>query len=398
MKRLRLPRVLAPLSATLLTLTATACGKGADPTAPSAQDAVSSTSNPATAAPDAAPGATTTTETPSEPGANAGDAPKVMDDPARAGEIVARIDDTPVTRGTLVAWMNRRPGRRAVDVLDELVNLHLFGGVAKTEGFAAPAGVDPEDRMALGEAWAKATFAPTEPTDEDMQRWFAERRAAHRLVVNDEALANRLADEFRATPTGNPRDAMRKFNELVREHSAEKSAIAPRRTLFDAAGLGETGEPVVHETVARLAFGIANDGEIAGPVPLGDGRFVVVQRLAARPAMELAQVPPHMVERAREGLKTKRANAAMQARAAELRRGARVVIEDKAFEDLRPAINPRSPIAKGGPLDLRRMRHDRVIGKEGAGRLEGLIDPHTEAELEQVMPADRREKTGTAAP
>ncbi len=312
--------------------------------------------------------------------------------------MVARIDDTPVTRGTLVAWMNRRPGRRAVDVIDELVNLHLFGGIAKTEGFVPPTGVDPEDRMALGEAWARQTFAPTEPTDDDMKRWFAERRAAHRLVVADEALANRLADEFRATPTGNPRDAMRKFNELVREHSVEKSSIAPRRTLFDVAGLGETGEPVVHETVAKLAFGIANDGEIAGPAALGDGRFVVVQRIAARPAMELAQVPPHMLERAREGLKAKRANAAMLARAAELRRGARVVIEDKAFEDLRPAINPRSPIAKGGPLDLRRMRHDRVIGKEGSGRLEGLIDPNTEAELEQVMPSDRREKTGTAAP
>lgn len=389
---------LAPISAGILgimSLTTTGCGKGAEPSQPANPPAVSSTSSPSPAATEDVTGteAAAAAVVPSK----LPDATSIVDDPAKAGEIVARIDDQSVTRGTLVAWMNKRPGRPALDVLDELVNFHLFSGVAATEKFVVPEGVDANDRFAVGEAWALVTFKSADPTDDDMKRWFSERRAAARLVVDDEALANRLAGEFRATPTGNPRDATRKFAEMIREHSTEKAAIAPRRVLFDINGLNETGEPAVHEAIAKAAFGLANDGEIAGPVPIGEGRFAIVQRLVARAAMDPTKVPPQIIERAREGLKARRANAAMQTRSAELRRNVRVVIEDKAFEDLRPLIQPRGAMMKGGPLDVRRVRHDRIIGRDSETRKNELLPAGAEEEMKDVRPEDKRAKT-TGAP
>lgn|GEM_PF-2703260 len=321
-------------------------------------------------------------------------APTVTSDPARDGEVAATVGDTAITRGQVVAWMNKRPGKRPIDVIDELVTLHLFGLEAKKAGFLPPEGVAADDLLALGEAWATATFVTAEVTDAELTRWFEERRAANRLVVADEALANQLVESFKAAPVKDPRDSIRRFGELVREHNIEAKSIAPRRVLFDAAGLNETGNPAVHETVAKGAFAIANDGEIAGPFALGEGKWVIVQRVALRPKMELDKVPPHLADRAKDGLRAKRAADAMQARAADVRRGVAVTITEATISDIQPAIRARRPFSKGGPLDTRRLRHERILGREPNQRLDEVVPDGAEEGIRRANPDEVRSKMG----
>jgi hypothetical protein len=407
---MKLRQHLAPLGLGLMLLTGPGCGKDAPPATSPDPGAASSTStptpaaeNPATASPAADAGPSAATEdgaqpsdgpSPAEPGG-----PKVTSDPARDGEVAAVIGETQVTRGTVVAWMNKRPGKNAIDVLDELVTLHLFGLEAQKAGFAPPADADiaEGDTFALGEAFAKATFASGDVSEEELTRWFAERRAAARLVVEDESLAHKLAESFRASPSANTREGLRAFGELVKEHSVEKGAIAPRRVLFDAAGLNEVGEPAVHEAIAKAAFALDNDGDISAPFALGEGKWAIVQRLARRPAVNPAEVPPHITERARTAIQARRSMSAMQTRAAELRKDVKVEIRDAALTDLAPAIRARMPISKGGALDLRRMRHDRVIGREPKERLQDVLPPGAEDELRKASPEEVQEKMGRGA-
>lgn len=337
---------------------------------------------------------TEVTPAPAEAGPDAPAAPTVKSDPARDGEIAATVGGAKITRGQVVAWMNKRPGKKPIDVIDELVTLHLFGLEAKKANFPAPEGVSADDLLALGEAWATATFVTEEVTEAELVRWFDERRAANRLVVADEALANQLVESFKSAPVKDPRDSIRRFGELSREHNIESKTIAPRRVLFDAAGLSETGSPAVHELVAKAAFAIANDGEIAGPFALGEGKWVIVQRVALRPKMELATVPPHLVDRAKDGMRAKRAADAMKARAADVRRDVAVSITEATISDLQPAVHTRRPFNKGGALDTRRLRRERIMGREPNERLDAVIPEGAEEGLRKANPDEVRSKMG----
>lgn len=383
---------LVPFGMSLLMVTASGCSKPNEANPPAQVDA-SSTSSPAN-------GASATTEPaakpsdPVDPAAATKEKPSVKSDPARDGEIAAKIGDATITRGQVVAWMNANPGKRSIDALDEMVTMHLFGLEAQKAGFQAPEGVAADDLLALGQAWAKATFMRDEVTEAELVRWFDERRAANRLVVADETLAKQLVASFNAATYKDPREAIRSFGELAREHNIEPMTIAPRRVLFDAAGLSDTGSPAVHETIAKAAFAIENDGEIAGPFALGDEKWVIVQRVALRPKMALDQAPPHLVDRARDGLRSKRANEAMKTRAAEVRRAAAVTVTEAIISDLQPAIRIKRPLGKGGALDTRRMRQERIQGREPNQRLDEVLPPGAEEELRRADPDEVRSKMG----
>jgi hypothetical protein len=175
-------------------------------------------------------------------------------------------------------------------------------------------------------------------------------------------------------------EAVRRFATLSRTHHTETAAIAPRRALFDAKGLGETGDPVVHEAVAAATFALTRDGEVSGPVKLGDaGDLAIVQRVALRPAMKLAEVPPPELERARNGLRAARANALMKAKAAELRAGVTVAVAAESFADLR-ATPGKGRFLRPGPFSGR-----PTLGK-GITDLKAVMKDPPGSELRRVTP------------
>jgi hypothetical protein len=246
-------------------------------------------------------------------------------------------------------------------VVDELINLHLFAGVAEAEGFkppaaaapeattpAAPAAPEPADRLSLGEAWARATFVGAEPTEADLAAWFVERRAVARIIVKTQEAADAVVAAMRAPPPADVKEAVSRFAKLSREHDTAKAAIAPRRVLFDAAGRSEVGEPVVAEAIATAAFALAADGDVSPVISLGDGGdLAVVQRVALRPAMKTSEVPAPDLERAKDGLRVARANALMKTRAGELRGKVTIAVEPQAFADLRP-VSAKGRFLGGG--------------------------------------------------
>jgi hypothetical protein len=314
---------------------------------------------------------------------------------------VAKIDGVPVlSRGELKRWLSRRPGRPVADVVDELVNLHLFAGVAAAEGFKPPAAPTEADaradattaRLELGEAWARATFVGPEPTDAELTAWFVERRAVARIVVKSPEAAETVLAAMREPAPADTGEAIRRFAKLSREHNTEKTSIAPRRTLFDAAGRSELGEPVVHEAVATAAFALAKDGDVSGVVKLGDsGDLAIVQRIAHRPAMKPAEVPPPDLERAKEGLRAASANALMKARAGELRAKVTIAVEPQTFSDLRATpMKGRFVKGLGGRPDARAGR---------ASELKAVMREPPSRELpqltrEQILDAMKKQREG----
>lgn len=298
-----------------------------------------------------------------------------MPDP-RDGEVVAKVDGTPIlTRGDLRRWLKRRPGKPVADVVDDLINLHLFAGVATVEGFKPPSeqpatpseptapSTPTDDRLQLGEAWARATFIGPEPTEAEIAAWFVERRAAARIVVKTPEAADAVLAAMKTPAPADTGDAVRRFAKLSREHTTEKSAIAPRRVLFDATGRNEVGEPAVHEAIATAAFALGKDGDISGVLKLGDsGDLAIVQRIAVRPAMKVAEVPAPELARANDGLRAARANALMKARAAELRGKVTIAVEPQTFADLRPT-SMKGQLMRGG-----------LMGRPGALGKGGMVD------------------------
>lgn len=354
-----------PLTAAVLTLglaatLATACGSK-DAPAPTASgtnpSAASSTSNPAAA--DAAA------------------------EPANGLTEIAHVGTRTITADDLRAALQARRGADPAEVLNDLIDATLLAAEARTAGFqATPASAD----AAVAAEWSRHQFletARTSVTDADLAVWFAERRAANRLVVQTEAQATELAQTLASALKADPDHAVRIFEDIRAKSGLQEPTSSPAGAMFDAQGRNEVGVAIVPLPVAKATFALDADGAVSGPVALAADRFALVQRVGLRPGLDLASAPEEAREHARDAIATKRALEASQAHVAKLRAATAVSIDAAALDALRSSVGA-SARARKLPLDLRKLRRDQLLGKQV--RVPGVME-HAE-ELRKATPQE----------
>lgn len=333
---------------TLVLVTAPACGSKDAPT------------SGASTAPATSPSGASSTSSPAAADAGAEAKPPVE---------VAHVGTRAITADELREALRARRGVDPADVLNDLIDATLLAAEARGAGFqATQASAD----QAVAAEWARHQFLDTaraSVTDADLAIWFAERRAANRLVVQTEAQAKELATTLDAAIKADPTSAIRIFEEIRAKSGLQEPTASPPGALFDAQGRNEVGVAIVPADVAKATFALNEDGAISPPIALAPDRFALVQRVSLRPGTDLASAPEEARSHARDAIASKRAAQASEAHVAKLRAATAVSIDAAALDALRSAAGPRQ---RKLPVDLRRIRRDQIQGKPI--RLPGVME------------------------
>jgi hypothetical protein len=344
----------------LFALTAASLGAACDkkPETPSAPAPAVEAAAPATPTPAPAPAAA-----PTEPGP-AVEPALTAPAPGEVLTIATYGDGRKVTSDQVEALVAPLRGQDSLtfpvlaETVEDVIDDSLLADEARAAGFDT-AGLDGD--KAIAEAWAKKTFLDkgrAAVTDADLTSWFSERRGVARIWVRtaDQAaeLRKNLMDSFKNAP--DKRQEL--FLELKRKVGGRPDP-APDGVLVDVEGKGELGEALVPAEIARAAFALKEDFEVSEPVAVNDG-FALVQRVAARPATPLAQVPKTEVDAAREKLAIKRANLFIEEHAARLRVEKQVVIDEAALARLGLKLGLGHGSHKKIPLGVRKIQLERL--------------------------------------
>lgn len=336
----------------------TACGK--KPETPSAPTPAPTVQAEAATAPTPAP---TPAPAPAEPGPAVEPALTV---PA-PGEILAIAtfgDGRKVTSDQVEPIVAPLRGQNTLsfpvlaETVEDLVDNTLLADEARAASFDTT-GLSGD--KAIAEAWAQKTFLDkgrAAVTDADLSNWFAERRGVARIWVRTADQAAELRKNLMDSFTHTPDKRAELFLELKRKVGGRPDP-APDGVLVDLEGKGELGEALVPAEIATAVFALKEDLEVSEPVAVNGG-FALVQRVAARPATPLAQVPKTEVDAAREKLAIKRANLFIDEHAARLRTEKQVTIDETALARLGLKLGLGHGSHRKIPIGVRKIQLERL--------------------------------------
>jgi hypothetical protein len=205
--------------------------------------------------------------------------------------VVACIDGNPVTAAEVGEHL--RPGTSREAALEAALRVRVFAAEARKRGLAGGEGRDARSRAVLHQALvrdevARAKARPDDVALDEARRHYAQRPGDFNKITSVWVRGIFVADQ-----------------------AAAEAAFAHVRALddagFAAAGgedLGEAHADGIDPALRRLANDLRAEGDVKGPVLLGDGRWVILRatriELAARPFDAVARDVQHALARRRE--------------------------------------------------------------------------------------------------
>jgi peptidyl-prolyl cis-trans isomerase C len=259
------------------------------------------------------------------------------------GNVVARVGGAPIT-ATDLALAAQRYGwaasagaaDRKKAVLDKLIDFQ----VVVREGYRRGYDKDPQIVALLEQhLFARvlhdeidAKLAPTSVSNEDVARYYTEHIAEFgrpdetrisQIVVKDEALARRLANEARTARRKNDATAdLQGFRALVARYSQHEASKGRAGDLGFVARDSRAHPPAV----VQGAFALTEDGQISDGIRAEDG-FHILKRTGFRPStLRLLDQARPLIQQI---LVRERRSRATEELTAKLRRELRVEIDDQ---------------------------------------------------------------------
>jgi peptidyl-prolyl cis-trans isomerase C len=213
---------------------------------------------------------------------------------------VATIDGTVISVAEFQERINKQsPYVRArytsleqkKEFLDNLIRFEVLAREAKRRGFDQdPEVVRTMKKMMIQKLMTSefaAAIKPEDISDEELRAYYEEHKDEYNvaeqvrvsaIVLGNAKTAREVAKAAHAAagPANN-----KAFQDLVREHSTDKVSRARGGDLrfFDRT-TKEVPAPVV-----EAAFGLAQTGDVAGPIDTGDGTFYIIKQTGKRPAV-----------------------------------------------------------------------------------------------------------------
>ena len=226
-------------------------------------------------------------------------------DAETAALVVATIGQRSITLGELAEHIARQPramrarfatAEQRERLLRDMVDFEVLAGEAARLGLDRK----PTVQLALKQALVRellsrsdaAGAAVSELDESQMRAWYAahhdrfnkpERRRAAMLVTATPDEAPAVAEQLREALSHSPRLVRQVFGDFVVAKSADEATKALKGDLGWLVLGAEP--PTVGQGVVQAVFGLDKIGEVAGPLPLPDGRQALVQLTHREPAV-----------------------------------------------------------------------------------------------------------------
>jgi peptidyl-prolyl cis-trans isomerase C len=236
------------------------------------------------------------------------------------------------------------------EFLDTIVRFEILAREADKRGFDEDPEVVRTMKQVMIQRLLKEEFdtrvKPEDISDDEMKQYYEAHRGDYNkpeevrvsaIIVQDKAKAQKAAEEARAPANAENR----KFRELVEKYSEDADSKSRGGDLRFFAN----DTPVLPAEVVKAAFELRETGQVAGPIQTSQGWYVIKQTGLRKPINKSFEEVKRQIQ---NRLFRDKRNAAMETFVADLKKTAKIEVNDAALEKVKIDTTQPTPAGPGG--------------------------------------------------